>query len=395
MKDNLKLLLKYIMRFVLRIYWLFPIKQKTVFFMANMGNGFLCNPKYLYLSLIDDKRFSEYKFIWCFINSKGKGITEIDKKTKVISKKSYFSFFYYLLTSEVIIYNCGGFSYAPIRKRQFLIETGHGGGLQKRNGFLVESKSKASKKGIAIASGDIKLWLASDKMHEKLYIRNAMKYKGEILKSGYPRSDILFRHDPLLIKKVRQRLGVREGVHIVLYAPTFRGKEDKASVFSRDAERINVDIVKKKLEERFGGEWIFAKRGHLYAHSIPGVEADYDWTGYDDMQELLLISDILISDYSSSIWDFFLLCRPTFLFVSDRKYYEERDRGFYIPIEQWPGIIVNNNNEWNQAISEFDEKKYWDKLEQYRIFMNPYEKGSACEAVKNRILEETEKAKTF
>ncbi len=389
MRDFLKLLVKYVMRFCLKIFWLFPIKTQTVFFMANMGKGFLCNPKYIYNSMITDHRFDDYMFFWCFIDPEKQDSSQFESRTKLIKKGNLPLFFYYLLTCETIIYNCGGFSFAPIRKKQFLIETGHGGGLQKKNGFLVLSKSSYSNKGIALADRDIKLWLASDEMHGKKYIREAMGYKGEILKSGYPRSDIFFKKDnSMLVKKVKSFLQVKDDTHVVLYAPTFKGNESNASSFSEGAELIDVEIVKKALSYRFGGEWVFAVRGHQYSQRVPLSGVDCDWTSYSDMQELLLISDVLITDYSSCVWDFFLLRKPTFLFVPDREYYEVKDRGFYIPLEMWPGIIVNDNNEWEQTVAEFDYQQYYNKLDKYSEMMKPYEKGCACDMVKERLLEQ-------
>lgn len=388
MKDNLKLVIKYVMRFFLKIYWLFPIKRKTVFFMANMGKGFLCNPKYIYNSMKKDERFKDYRFIWCFVDPSAQDTKQFNKRTKIIRKNKHLQYFYYLLTSEVIVYNCGGFSYAPIRKKQFLIETGHGGGLQKRNGFMVESKSASSNKGIALADKDIKLWLASDEMHGKIYVRKAMGYKGEILKSGYPRSDLFFHYTDEQVKRIKNNLGVDEDEHIILYAPTFKGSESNASSFSEGAELIDVNLVKQCLHDRFGGEWVFATRGHLYSQSVPLPGVDFDWTSYNDMQELLLVSDVLITDYSSCVWDFFVLRRPTFMYVPDREYYEGKDRGFYIPLEQWPGTIVANNTKWNDIVSTFDEDEYSKKLDVYGKMMNSYENGTACEAVKERILKQ-------
>lgn len=386
MLDLLKLLIKYMMRLCLKALWVFPIKKKTVLFMANMGKGFLCNPKYLYNSMADDSRFADYTFIWCFTDPNKYNKTQFSRKTKIVNKNNLIKYLYSLLTSEIIVYNCGGFSYAPIRKSQFLIETGHGGGLQKKNGFLVESKSHYSNKGIELASKDIKLWLASDEMHEKIYIRQAMNYYGEVLKSGYPRSDIFFRENVFLKRKIKADLGVIDDLRIVLYAPTFKGSERHASSFSDGAELIDVQLVKKALSNRFGGDWIFASRGHMYSQSVPLSHVDCDWTTYSDMQELLLISDVLITDYSSCVWDFFLQGKPTFLYVPDRAYYEMKDRGFYIPLERWPGIIVNNNDEWCTVVSNFDEKSYKQRLESYSKMMTPYDNGSACEMVKDRIV---------
>lgn len=386
LRDEIKFSIKCAMRFFLKLYWIFPIKKNRVFFMANMGKGYLCNPKYIYESMLDDSRYTDYKFVWCFrIPEEHKELLN-NRNTIIVNKKNYVKYFYYLLTSDVVIYNCGGFSYAPIRKRQFLIETGHGGGLQKKNGFLLPNKSKFSNKGIALASKDIKLWISSSELQSDMYTRQAMAYYGEILGSGYPRTDLFFHATLEHKKEIRQRLGILNNRKIVLYAPTFKGDEGHALALSEGAEVIDVNKVKEALERRFGGKWLFAKRGHQYSQQVDIEGADCDWTKYPDMQEILLIADVLITDYSSCIWDFAIMNKPCFLFVPDLKIYRDEDRGFYIPIEKWPGIMVCKNSEWYDQIKAFNEIDYSKMVKDYLDMMGSFEKGSATKLVKERIL---------
>lgn len=386
MKDTAKLVLKYLMRFTLKVFWLFPVRKRTVFFMANMGKGYLCNPKYIYESMKNDDRFKAFHYIWCFKDPDAQDRNKFSNNTTLVKKDNLFVYFYYLLTSEIIVYNCGGFSYAPIRKKQLLIETGHGGGLWKRNGFLEKNKSSSSKKGLLLADKDIKLWLSSDEKHSEMYIRQAMGYSGEILDSGYPRSDILFKDNTKLISEVRKKLRITEDSHVVLYAPTFKGREDQAVSISSGSEIISVEKVKNVLSERFGGDWIFVTRGHQYSQDVSIDEIDADWTSYPDMQELLLVADVLITDYSSSIWDFSILKKPCFLYVPDLSYYETHDRGFYIPISKWPALIVQNNDEWERTIRSYDREQYIARVENYLTFMGSFENGHACEKVLTEVL---------
>lgn len=388
-RDCLKLIIKYVMRTCLKVYWLIPIRKKTIFFMANMGKGYLCNPKYIYESVMADDRYKDYKLIWAFKEPDSIDKKHFDYRTILVSKKKYIKFFFYLLTSQVVIYNCFGFSYAPIRKHQLLIETGHGGGPFKKVGFSAENKSKASKKGVELSSRDIKLYLSVGKKHAALGIREAMMYKGDILFSGFPRNDIFFcKNEVAEFKKteIRNRLGLKDHQRVVLYAPTFKGDEHHAVCFTENSDLINPKFVKKALSDRFGGEWVFAIRGHQYTQDIELPGSDRDWTSYDDMQELLLIADVLITDYSSSVWDFALTRKPCFLYVPDLDYYSKSERGFWIPIDVWPGIIVNNNSEWNQTIINYDEDEYRNKINEYFLLLGSCENGTACEQVKEYIL---------
>ncbi|MCR1840676.1 CDP-glycerol glycerophosphotransferase family protein [Murimonas intestini] len=386
LREELKYIVKHIMRFGLKAYWLAPMKEKRILFMANMGKGYLCNPKYIYESMLDDERFAGYEFIWCFNNPEDYGFIAQKPNTKVICKKDHVEFFKYLLTSGIVVYNCGGFSYAPIRKKQFLIETGHGGGLQKRNGFLQEGKSKASNKGITLASKDIKLWISSSKLQSEMYTRQAMAYRGEILDSGYPRTDLFFKATSEQKERIRKNLGVGANEKIILYAPTFKGDEGHAVALSKSVEVIDVYLVKDTLKKRFGGDWVFAKRGHQYSQQVDIDTADYDWTKYPDMQEILLVADILITDYSSCLWDFAIMHKPCFLFVPDLKTYMNKDRGFYIPIEKWAGIMVYENSEWKEKIESFESTQYNAVVDEYLMMMGSYENGNATETVKTRIL---------
>lgn len=386
MKDELKLILKHIMRFILKIFWIFPIKKHTIFFMSYMGKGILCNPKYIYYSMADDERFADYRFIWCFKRPEDFKDKYFSKNTQIISKRNLFSFFYYLLTSETIIYNCNGFSYAPIRKKQFLIETMHSGGVFKGVGFTVDSKTKASKKGISLANKDIKMYISSAELSTKYYIRDSYHFYGEVLNSGLPRVDLMFHYDQNMVQKVKEELNVPASKKIVLYAPTFRGREDHAHSITPGSEVIDPQMVKEALTKRFGGEWVFLTRGHQYVNGLSISGSDGDISSYPDMQEILLATDVLITDYSSSPWDFSFLNRPIFLYVSDLNQFDNNDRGLLIPLEKWLGIITKNNEDLHEKIMSYSQEDFERKTKEHYTYVQSYEQGTACETLKNRIL---------
>ena len=386
MKDDLKLILKHIMRFFLKLFWLCPIKKNKIFFMANMGKGFLCNPKYIYQSIVSDERFRDCELIWCFIAPEKQDASLFSSNTKLIRKGNICKYFYHLLTSKIIIYNCGGFSYAPIRKKQFLVETWHGGGAFKRVGLTVPNKSKSSKKGISMASKAIDLFLSSSGIASEYMLRQSMDYHGEILQSGFPRNDILFAPKKDKVIEIKRSLGIEPETNIILYAPTFKGNEDSAINVDTTYELIQPEKVKESFVKKFGGKWVFLCRGHQYANEISIQGSDGDVSSYPDMQELLMSTDVLITDYSSSIWDFAILKRPAFLFVPDLEQYEKNERGFLIPIERWPGIVAGSNDELSEKIMEFSSDEYLRKLEEFEKYASSYERGHACEMVKEALL---------
>lgn len=393
MKDISKYVLKLIMRFFLKIYWILPIKTNNIFFMSNMGKHYSCNPKYIYEYLLNDLRFKNYKLIWCFKGPKDFTFLKYKKNTILINKKNIIKYFYYLLTSKVIVYNCGGFSYAPIRKGQVLIETWHGGGAFKKVGISYKNKSKASKKGIMLASKDITFFLSTSFLNTKEFIKKSMNYDGQILNFGYPRNDIFFNYDNKKIDLLKNKLKISLDYKIILYAPTFKGEENHAVNINNDYELIDPKLVKKALSTKFGGKWLFLVRGHQYSNDIEIDGSDLDLSLYEDMQELLLISDVLITDYSSSIWDYSLLKRPCFLFAPDLNEYENEERGFLTPITTWPGIVVQNNNQLTEEIIKFCENEYIRKINRYLLNSESYEKGNACVQVANCIYEVLEKGR--
>lgn len=383
MREYFKYIIKFLMRNLLRIFWLFPVKKNKIFFMSNMGKNFSCNPMYLYKYFLSKN--NNYKYVWAFVHINEYKFLN-SNNTKIVSKKNYFKYFYHLLTSKVIIYNCGGFSYAPIRKNQLLVETWHGGGAYKKCGLSVTRKSKFSKRGVMWASRSIKLFISPSRKTTDTLILEAFNYKGMILDSGLPRNDIFFNNNIDEIRnQLKRKLKIKENAKVLLYAPTFRGNEWNANSLESKYEEIDFKKLKKVLSDKYGCEWNIAIRSHQYACLKIDDGVDLDFSKFADMQELLLITDILITDYSSSIWDFGLQNKPAFLYCPDVHNYQNNDRGFYVPIEKWQGILCKNNSELLTSITNFNQKNYIQKLKESYSSFGSYETGNACKIIYDKI----------
>jgi CDP-glycerol glycerophosphotransferase len=213
-------------------------------------------------------------------------------------------------------------------------------------------------------------------------IRRSFWYSGEILEEGIPRNDMFFNGE--LHANVRRRIfddyNLVEGSRIVLYAPTFRSNG------SLEPYRIDWGEVVPRLEQMFGGERVTvflrlhpnllrrANTASLINH--PSV---VDVTRYHDMQELLCISDMLITDYSSSMFDFAMLNRPCLLYATD---VEEYDRGYYYDFRELPFPLARNIEELKALIEKFDEDKYKSDLELFlKSRLGLKERGVASKAL--------------
>lgn len=337
---------------LLKTFFIFPIKNNRIIFESYLGKQYTCNPKYIFLKLLNQPE--SYEIIWSFENPEK---YEFLKSDKVKIVKSYgFKFWYYRLTAKITVNNVIWKNFTPIRKGQYEIQTWHGGGGGYKK-TLADDKGQQQKE-IALERQlrnfkRYSLVLTSSATSLKTNARMAMQYKGVVL-GGTPRNDMFIKNDrPELYSQVRRNFGLHENCKIVLYAPTWRqgaSKEDYS---------INYKQLKVSLNERFGGEWIVMRRMHWMAASFfTDTAEDYIAAeSYPDMQELLYAIDVLITDYSSSIWDFSFTYKPCFLICLDLNKFKE-DRDFYNPIQTWGFPVAQSNEELVENILTFNQDEY-------------------------------------
>lgn len=167
--------------------------------------------------------------------------------------------------------------------------------------------------------------------------------KSKIRPLGIPRMDYYFKDHGRLRKSFERRYPEVKGKKIVLYAPTFRDNEYDNDVFNY----LDLDEFNNQL----GDDYILALRLHpriskFYEGSIGDGKGFIDVSDVENEQELLFISDLLISDYSSIAIEFAALNKPVILFTYDFDNYVSADRGFYFDLrETSPGVLVYSSDE--------------------------------------------------
>ena len=379
MKENLKYYIKFIIKFFLFFFYIFPIKNERIYFISFHGARFSCNPKYLYLHLLK-KYGSKYQYVWELKDIKKKSLISDAICVKIKSVKS----FYYLLTSKYIITNNDLAWYIPFRKKQLIVQTWHAGGAYKKVGkheawdkvFIKEQKKCAQQATYCVSSCRkfTEIQSSSKWFPEKIFIS-----------TGLPRNEIFFYSDLVSKSKksVFEYFKLKNNIKVLLYAPTFRGKPQ----LKAEGTTIQYGIIKylnvlQNLKDKFGGEWILLYRGHHVDEAVSRQLPDYvvDATKYEDMQELLCAADVLITDFSSSMWDYALTEKPCFLYAPDLQQYIE-NRGFYTDPFTWPFPMAQTDAELTKNILNFDEAVYKKAVEKHLAAFGSYENKDACAKV--------------
>ena len=224
---------------------------------------------------------------------------------------------------------------------------------------------------------------------EKLY-RSSFWYQGPVLRTGTPRNDVFYQDHTALHAKVCKTLGLPEDRKLALYAPTFRADH------SVDAYRIDPELVRRKAAENLKGEWTLLIRLHSnVAEQSKGLFA-YDGdtladaTAYPDMQELLCAADLLITDYSSSMFDYALTGKPIVRFATDVEAYQ-KDRDFYFPLEELPFPLARSNEELGEILTELQPlwtSPAWAEFARENEFCEDGQASVRCAAV---ILQQVKK----
>ena len=376
MKQRIKYAIEHGVQNALQLFRVLPL-QDRVNFIAFSGRQYSDSPRRISELLL--KEHPEIAQVWAFTEPEKFAFLE-EKGIKVVKYKSL-EYLYYVMTSKVYVDNAEFWSALKFRPGQMVLETWHGGGAYKRvGGHRIDVNAREQQHAVE-KMNKITLFLSSSRAFTKYVIRDAYQYRGEVLECGLPRNDDLLSPDPATAAKALETLGIPEGAKVLLYAPTFRNSH------SLDLYDVDFARLKASLEARFGGEWVIVLRMHYYlADKAMAVGAPwlYNATSYPDMQELLLASDVLLTDYSSCMWDFSLMHKPCFLYARDIAAYQG-ERDFYTPIESWPFPLASDNDGLQKVIAEFDEEKYRADAVRHHAELGSTESGTAARQCVERI----------
>lgn len=369
-------LIKYCLAFIIKLSWnilapFVPIKKGRIVFDSYLGSQYSCNPKALYEYLLN-KDADSFEFIWAFSEPEKYDFLSKNKNTKICKYRSLKHKFY-SFSAQMIVFNFHRTNEMPSRNGQIRLQTWHGGGCYKKTGkgigynsaihnWVLERQSKY----------DITHYVSSSQFFTDEVIHFQYGFYGNVLNIGMPRNDILFSSNEEVRSYVRSELNIPNGTFAVLYAPTYR--DNGAPLAPLDIAELS-DSIKK----RFGRDTVVLIRAHRFSRNYD-FENAVDVSDYPDMQELLIACDMLISDYSSSIWDFSFTEKPCFLYTPDLENYE-KIRGFDRDIHSWGFPVCKDNEELQNSILSFDENQFKCSMNKHHKDLGSFETGTACEQI--------------
>lgn len=358
------------------IFCLFKINNKKVVCDNFKGRGFSCNPKYIVEEL--HRRFPEYKIIWIF------DFYHLDPKTlpEYVIPVQYYTTkeLFHLATSKFWIFNYRRYKQIPKRKDQIYFQTWHGSiGPKMIEADALETLDKDYLENAKIDSTKINYCISGSKHLTNIY-KNSFWYNGPILEFGSPRNDILF--DKTKYEIIKKQLGL-ESKKICLYAPTFR----KDYLF--DSYTLNYNQLNSFLKKYTSEDWITLVRFHpnIIFEELPQFQNNVvNVSDYPDSQELLLISDMLITDYSSIIYDYALLSRPAFIFAPDYEDYIKNDRNLYFKLSETPFPIAKTTEELINNIQNLNKTKFEKDINDFLLSKGALEDGNASKKTVDFLL---------
>lgn len=346
------------------------IKQRLILFESDWGRRYSCNPQALYEYI--DKNYPQYECVWSFNDER----TPIKGRAKRVRRGSL-KYYYYLATAKYLINNVNFPDDYIKRPGQIEIQTMHGTPL-KSFGLDIpnEFQTEISREKFLLRNSRWDYLIVQGKfMEEKAY--PCFHFQKSILKSGYPRTDRLFNKNSVEISNIKRILGIPENKKIILYAPTWRVK-------NKFDMHLNLDLMRDNLSD----EYIILIRIHYFSLKGYKIPEDRDFifnvNNYSYVDNLYLISDILITDYSSLMFDFALLGKPMLFFTYDLEEYRDNLRGLYVDFEkESPGPLLFTTEEVIDAIKNIDDviESYKQRILNFHDKFLTYENKNSCEKV--------------
>ena len=279
------------------------------------------------------------------------------------------------------------------KPEQVLLSTWHGTPLKKLVFDMenVTSANKNYKKDFYIQSRNWDYLIAANKYSEDIFNSAFMYPRENILTYGYPRNDILTNHTEDYKTKVKEKLGLPIDKKVILYAPTWR--DDQYHGPGQYKFLLQLDL--NRLREELSDEYVIALRMHYFiSDNLDLSEFEgfaFDFSKYNDINDLYISSDILITDYSSVFFDFANLQKPILFYTYDLDKYKDVLRGFYIDMEKdLPGPLLFDSEQVIDSIKHVDsiKRNYKEKYDKFYNTFCKLEDGKATERVVKTVFSE-------
>jgi len=405
-----------------------PVDAKVVVFEAYSGRGYSCSPRALFEAMLADERFADYELIWAFRNPLAGALAEHGREVAgvvephgskrlagdletVIGQDALAN----LGRAKLVMWGSREYmrsfaragtwisnfilpTYLLPRDGQRYVQTWHGTPL-KRLGCDISARGNVMYQVREIHEryhfeGARLTYLLSpsrfttDKLATAFDLDNTGR-RDAIIEEGYPRNDFPLNATPEQVEAIKRRLDIPQGKRVVLYAPTWRDDQHTTGVGFTFESGVDFD----RLQRELGDDTIVLFRAHYL------ISSGFDFARYEgfvrnvsaisDVNDLYVVSDVLVTDYSSVFFDFANLERPIVFFMYDLESYAENLRGFYLHLDELPGPVVKTQDELVEALRSASAGELQPQVaERYRAFSDRFtylDDGHASERVLDRL----------
>lgn len=368
----------------------YKVDDKTIFFEVYDGRNYTCSPKAIYEKMLTMKEFKDFKFIWAF-NDPSKHDVMKDKRL-VIVKTNTKDYYKYISSSKYWIVNSIMDECITKKKGQVYVQCWHGTPLKRLrydievNGAVLNTIEEIRKRNDRDAVKFDYFISPSKYCTEKFtsaFNLIALGKKDIIIEEGYPRNDSLFNRNKKDVDKIKERLGIPKDKKVICYLPTFRDNQHTSGV----GYTYNLAIDFDSLKKRFGKDYVILFKPHYFiANKIDLSKYKnfvYNVASYDEINDIYLASDLLITDYSSVFFDYANLNRPVMFYMYDFDDYKNNLRDFYISLDELPGPIAKTQKELEDYIVNIDKSisKYKKTYDKFNDKYNYLDDGNASERV--------------
>lgn len=346
---------------IFKVFSLFPPKKNLIIFESFHGKQYSDNPRAIYEYLVKNRK-NTYKMYW----SVDKNYIHVFSNRKEVKyvKKFSIKWFYLCARAEFWVVNTRLPLWVPKPKHTTYVQTWHGTPL-KRLGVDIEevhmpgTNTERYKRNFV---NEAKKWdyLISPNAYSTEIFKRAFQFKNKMIETGYPRNDFLINYNnEETILKIKEKTSIPTDKKIILYAPTWRDNQYYSKGKYKFDLQIDIDLLKRRLGENY---FLILRLHYLVAEQLDlSGHEDFvlDLSSHEDIRELYLVSDILITDYSSVFFDYAILKRPMIFFTYDIEEYRDQLRGFYFDFEnKAPGPLVKNTDEIINEILSIEEKGF-------------------------------------
>lgn len=383
----LKKLLGKLIRILYRfVYRFIPCQEKTILFISFHGRGYSDNPMAIHQYLSKHSQYADYRCIYAIKNHK-------QKKLKIENARiiEYFSiaYFFYLARSKYWIANCKLPKYVLKKDSQVYLQTWHGTPLKKLahdievpEGTTFYRSEMTVEQMCSTYDNDVSKYnyMISPSAFTTEVFQSAFKIdQARLIETGYPRNDILSNYKEHDLDVIKSKLKIPKDKKVILYAPTWR---DNSYNLKGYTFKLKVDF--KKWQEILGDDYVVIFKPHYLIVNDFDLEGVKDFVYFVDPKEdignLYLIANILVTDYSSVFFDYAILKRPIYFYMYDLDSYRDELRGFYLDIYyELPGEVIEDETILLNKIEMNDFN--FDKLTKFNQRFNNHEDGNASKRV--------------